>query len=82
MTDKTFGIPYRALLPKGVDNLIMGSGKTISAEPSARAICLRGQANTMAIGQAAGTAAAIAALQGRGVKSLSSGDIKKMLSVA
>jgi hypothetical protein len=58
----------------------MGSGKTFSAEPPARAMCLRGQANTMAIGQAAGTAAAFAVKHGKTVKKLSPEDVKEILN--
>ena len=80
VTNKTFGIPYRALLPKAVDSLLIGSGKSISAEPSPRAMCLRGQANTMAIGQAAGSAAAITVKNGKTVKALLPDDIKEIFA--
>ena len=50
-------LPYRCLLPKKVDGLLMGAGRSIStANPS----LLRVMAHTMVVGQAAGTAAAVA----------------------
>ena len=56
--DRTFQIPYRALLPEGVNNLLT-AGRCISAdhvaESGIRAISL-----CMMTGQAAGTAAALA----------------------
>ncbi|MGC9346774.1 MAG: FAD-dependent oxidoreductase, partial [Anaerolineae bacterium] len=51
-------LPYRCLLPKAVDGLIMGAGRSISTDnPS----LLRAMAYTMVVGQAAGAAAAAAA---------------------
>ncbi len=53
-------IPYRILIPQKVDNLLVGSGKTVSVVE--RGI-MRFQADCMVIGQAAGTAAALSALE-------------------
>jgi len=54
-------LPYRCLLPKGVDGLLMGSGRSISTNnPS----LLRVMVHTMVVGQGAGTAAAVAARTG------------------
>jgi hypothetical protein len=54
-------LPYRCLLPKGVDGLLMGAGRSISTDnPS----LLRVMVHTMVVGQAAGTAAAVAARAG------------------
>ncbi len=55
-----FGIPYGILLPSKTKNLIIGSGKSISAERLLKRYCLRGQANTMLFGEIAGLAAATA----------------------
>jgi len=57
-----YGIPYRALLPRGVENLLV-AGRCISAT-SVAAASLRVMPSAMAIGQAAGTAASLAAKAG------------------
>jgi hypothetical protein len=56
-----YGIPYRCLLPEGVSNLLV-VGKCFSAERQAHASA-RVQATTMAMGQASGAAAALAAFK-------------------
>ena len=54
-------LPYRCLLPKSIDGLLMGAGRSISTDnPSA----LRVMVHTMVVGQAAGTAAAVAVRTG------------------
>ena len=53
-----YDIPYRCLLPQGVDNLLV-AGRPISADHVAHS-SLRIQPTCYALGQAAGTAAAIA----------------------
>ncbi|HUU60531.1 MAG TPA: FAD-dependent oxidoreductase [Phycisphaerae bacterium] len=60
-TNDTFDVPCRALLPRKVENLIMGAGRSISA---ADPLLLRVMALTMVVGQGAGTAAAVAARSG------------------
>jgi hypothetical protein len=54
---KVYGIPYRCLLPLGVNNLIM-AGRAVSASHIAFG-SLRVMGTTSVIGQAAGTAAAL-----------------------
>src|SRR5688572_12565574 len=54
-----YGIPYRCLLPRGVDGLLV-AGRCFSATHDAHASA-RSMATCMAMGQAAGTAAALAA---------------------
>ena len=54
-----YGIPYRCLTPKGIDNLLV-TGRCISATHQAMASA-RVMATCMAIGHAAGVAAALAA---------------------
>lgn len=53
----TYDIPYRTLLPQQVDGLLV-AGRCFSATHDAHASC-RSMAQTMAMGQAAGTAAAL-----------------------
>ncbi len=54
-----FHIPYRALLPRGIKNLLV-AGRCIAADYNAQG-STRSQASCMITGQAAGTAAAMAA---------------------
>jgi len=56
---ETYDIPYRALLPTGVDNLLV-AGRCLSASHDAHA-SVRSIGQCLAMGQAAGTAAALAA---------------------
>ncbi len=60
---KKYYIPYRAMLPEGCDNLIV-AGKTVSCESQA-AGGLRCMPAAMAMGQAAGVAAAMAIDSGK-----------------
>lgn len=57
MHTEPFDLPYRCLLPKKVEGLIMGAGRSVSAE---NPWLLRVMVHTMVVGQAAGTAAAVA----------------------
>ena len=57
-----YGIPYRSLLPGGVDGLLV-AGRCFSATHDAHASA-RSMATCMAMGQAAGTAAVLAAAAG------------------
>jgi hypothetical protein len=66
-----YGIPYRTLLPLGVEGLLV-AGRCFSATHDAHASA-RSMATCMAMGQAAGTAAALAAA-GDGVPRAVSGD--------
>ena len=61
MLDFTFDVPYRCLVPAGVDGLLMGAGRSISIDNPWR---LRLMVYTMVIGQGAGVGAAIAAAGG------------------
>jgi hypothetical protein len=58
-----YDIPYRCLLPRGVPGLLM-AGRGLSADPRALA-ALRGLPAGFVVGEAAGTAAALAALTGQ-----------------
>ncbi|MEO8606628.1 MAG: FAD-dependent oxidoreductase [Chloroflexota bacterium] len=55
----TYDIPYRALLPQNVNNLLV-AGRCLSADHDAHA-SVRSMGQCMAMGQAAGSAAALAA---------------------
>jgi len=57
-----YGIPYRCLLPRGVDNLLV-AGRPISADHVAHS-SLRIMPTCFALGEAAGVAAALAAKDG------------------
>jgi hypothetical protein len=60
------GIPYRTLMPEKCDNLLV-AGRCFSATHDAHA-AVRSMAQTMAMGQAAGTAMGLAAKGGTNVK--------------
>jgi hypothetical protein len=53
----SFDLPYRCLLPRGVDGLLAGAGRSVSSENHS---LLRVMVHTMVVGQAAGAAAAVA----------------------
>ncbi|MCL4532525.1 MAG: FAD-dependent oxidoreductase [Actinobacteria bacterium] len=61
-------IPYRCLLPQGVENLLV-AGRALSADHLAQS-SLRKVTACMTMGQAAGTAAAIATREGVGLRQL------------
>jgi len=69
-------LPYRCLLPKGIDGLLMGAGRSISTDnPS----LLRVMAHTMVVGQAAGTAAAVAVRTGTTPQTVAVEDVQAEL---
>ena len=61
LLDQPYSIPYRCLLPVGIDGLLV-AGRCISGDHIALA-SYRVQSHAMAIGQAAGTAAALSVQQ-------------------
>lgn len=61
--DGAFDVPYRALVPAHVDNVIV-AGRCISASPFAHG-STRNMAPCLVMGEAAGTAAALASKEGR-----------------
>ena len=63
-----YTIPFRALLPADIPNL-MFAGRIVSADPVAFA-SVRGMPQCMAMGQATGTAAALALQQGSAVQAV------------
>jgi len=74
--DGAYDIPYRSLLPKRIDNLLV-AGRCISTTHEALATT-RLTPSAMATGQAAGTAAAMAALEGTSPQAL---DVKRLQEV-
>lgn len=74
---KTYGIPYRSLLPRGTEGLLM-AGKSISGS---RFACssYRVQPIVAQIGQACGTAAALATHTGKGLREISVTDLQSKL---
>jgi hypothetical protein len=69
-------LPYRCLLPRGVDGLLMGAGRSVSTDDPFR---LRVMVHTMVVGQAAGTAAAVAARTGVTPRAVSLEAVQKEL---
>lgn len=66
---KPYGIPYRCMLPKGVENLLV-AGRSISGTHVAMA-SYRVTADCAAMGEAAGKAAAYAVKTGKTVRNIS-----------
>jgi ribulose 1,5-bisphosphate synthetase/thiazole synthase len=71
------GIPFRTLLPVGVENLLV-AGRCFSATHDAHA-SVRSMAQCMAMGQAAGTAAALSVEGGRSARELQVGGLLDVL---
>jgi glycine/D-amino acid oxidase-like deaminating enzyme len=72
-----YGIPYRSLLPLGVEGLLV-AGRCFSATHDAHASA-RSMATCMAMGQAAGTAAAMAVSGGLTPRALDAGALRARL---
>jgi hypothetical protein len=72
-----YGIPYRTLLPAGVEGLLV-AGRCFSATHDAHASA-RSMATCMAMGQAAGTAAALAVGAGTTPRGLGAADLRERL---
>jgi hypothetical protein len=70
---KPFDIPYRCLIPKKIDHLLV-AGRSISADFIASG-AIRAEPNCMSLGEAAGTAAALSATLGVAPRNL---DIKQL----
>jgi hypothetical protein len=73
----TYGIPYRALCVKGIDNLY-AAGMLITSEHDAH-MSTRNTVSCMGQGQATGTAAALCADKGCGTRSLKYSDLRTSL---
>ncbi len=68
-----YGVPYRSLLPMGVEGLLL-AGRCVSADSTA-AGAIRVMPPCMAMGQAAGTAAALAIKKGTAPAALDMGEL-------
>lgn len=75
--NRAYGIPYRTLIPKGSKNLL-AAGRCFSATHTAHASC-RSIAQCMAMGQAAGTAAALAVQKQCSVSSVPYSQLREKL---
>ena len=73
-----FNIPYRSLVPRQVDNLLL-AGRCISATREASG-CTRPTVQCMLTGQAAGTAAALCVAAGANPRKLDSHDLRTRLA--
>lgn len=73
----TYDIPFRALLPVGVLNLVV-AGRCLSADHDAHA-SVRSMGQCMAMGQAAGTAAALVTKHGVTFKALPVSELQAVL---
>lgn len=80
LVERSFGIPYGCLVPKDVDGLLL-SGRIISVDSTVYA-ATRVMGPCMAVGQAAGVAAAQSAKSGTDVSGLSIAEIRKVLAAA
>lgn len=74
---ETYGIPFRCLLPQRVDGLVV-AGRCLSASHDAHA-SVRSIGQCLAMGQAAGTAAALAARRGSAVREVDAGELRTRL---
>lgn len=75
--DESYDIPLRSLIPKGVDNLLL-AGRCISGTHEAMS-AYRVMPISMATGQAAGVAAALAAAQGKPARAQPHRSVQKEL---
>ena len=73
----TYGIPFRALCPKGIENLLV-AGMMITSNHEAH-MSTRNTVSCMGQGQAAGTAAALCAKRNLGTRELAYADLRKAL---
>ena len=72
-----YGVPYRCLVPKNIDGLLV-AGRCVSAS-SVAAAAIRVMPPCMAMGQAAGTAAALAARSGITPRTLNAAKLAEQL---
>ncbi|QQZ58661.1 FAD-dependent oxidoreductase [Paenibacillus sonchi] len=71
------GVPYRIMLPVGIDNLWV-AGRSVSSDRAVQG-SLRVMPNCFSMGQAAGTAAALALRDGTGSRGISVAELQQRL---
>lgn len=69
-------LPFRIMLPQNVENLIVGSGKSVSVSPRG---LLRLQVHCYVLGQGAGVAAALSAKKGTTAREVGLREVQKAL---
>ncbi len=72
-------MPYRILVPQKIDNLLVGSGKSVSADSQSIGSPLRDMMGCLTLGEAAGTAAALSARGGVTPRALDVKGLQRML---
>jgi len=77
LTGRYFQVPYRALVPKKIDNLLV-AGRAISGDKIAHC-AFRNISCCILTGQAAGTAAAVSIKNGTSTSSVNISDVQKAL---
>jgi len=73
---RSVDLPYRILLPQGVENLLVVSGKSVSTDPRG---LIRGQVHCYLLGQGGGVAAAVAAGAGETARRVNITHVQKAL---
>lgn len=76
VSNATVDIPFGVMVPEKIENLLVASGKSVSAVPQTM---LRYQSAGMSLGQAAGAAAALAAKEGCKVRKIDRKELQKEL---
>jgi hypothetical protein len=74
---RSYQIPYRILLPAGLENLLV-AGRCVSTDRTACA-SIREQAGCIVTGQAAGAAAGLAAMKGISPRAIAVGELQELL---
>lgn len=75
---RTYDVPYRTLVPRGQD-IVWVAGRCFSATHDAHASC-RSMGQTMSMGQAVGTAAALSLETDTGARSIDTGVLRERLA--
>lgn len=76
LSDRTFDVPLRCILPREVEGLIIGSGRSASCLPCE---LLRTMPMTMVVGQGAGVTAAVAVDKGKTLREVVITDVQAEL---